>query len=504
MFGYAESVATRNTVMSSIRQTIEASYSKPTVSIKIHDEPENGGPKYYTTGDRIEGEVSIVASSDVRFDEVSIAFEGTSRTWLEKFGASPATSGRTSMTNTFLRTVQPVDETKLPIPRVVTPGQTVTLPFTFVVPASLLPDTCKHTVENSSVEAAHLRLPPSLGDLAALGGIDDQAPDMAHISYAIRARVTRRKDTAAHALTLASHAHRVLISPAAPAAPPLHIAAAGTDPDFTLHKEKDLRRGLLGRKLGRLSATAQQPAPLHVALASPCPATTTVPVTLTFAAADWTTPPPPLDTLTTKLRTATFFATTRTPYLPTPSRSQRDLSVGCYWESTLLSARSIGAVGAWKLATSASGTPPSRPLYTADLIVPVTAPKGKALVPSFASCYIARSYLLELTLGVRTGKHSQPTVTLKVPLQVAQLPVETEEVGVEEFFTPRSVAPPPEMDAPAYSRVGEGTGTGWPLHMRAHAARLPPPPGYSVYGGGQVAVAVPIPHDFVGISPGCG
>lgn len=77
MFSYAESVATRNTVMSSTRQTIEASYSKPTISIKIDNMP-NADTYYYTTRDTIQGEVSIVASVDTRFDEISITFEGMS------------------------------------------------------------------------------------------------------------------------------------------------------------------------------------------------------------------------------------------------------------------------------------------------------------------------------------------------------------------------------------------------------------------------------------------
>jgi hypothetical protein len=78
MFAYAESVATRNTVMTSIREmAAEAHKSKPSITISINGESEGVPQKFYTTSDRIEGEVSIVAPADTRFDEVSITFEGT-------------------------------------------------------------------------------------------------------------------------------------------------------------------------------------------------------------------------------------------------------------------------------------------------------------------------------------------------------------------------------------------------------------------------------------------
>lgn len=76
MFSYAESIATRNTVLSSLREaTGEMNKNRPAITFTINGESEN--PDHvYTTSDRIEGEVSITAPADIRFDEIVITFEG--------------------------------------------------------------------------------------------------------------------------------------------------------------------------------------------------------------------------------------------------------------------------------------------------------------------------------------------------------------------------------------------------------------------------------------------
>lgn len=122
------------------------------------------------------------------------------------------------------------------------------------------------------------------------------------------------------------------------------------------------------------------------------------------------------------------------------------------------------------------------------------------LVPSFSTCLGARSYSLEVIVGVQNSS----SIALKIPLQVSfPAPVEAGAevgvgVGVEEFFTPRSVAPPPPSAADE-ERRGQ-----LPPHMRPRA-NLPPDglPAYvfpPVRGEGGV-VRIPSP---VGISPGCG
>jgi len=112
------------------------------------------------------------------------------------------------------------------------------------------------------------------------------------------------------------------------------------------------------------------------------------------------------------------------------------------------------------------------------------------LVPSFSTCLGARSYSLEVVIGVQNSS----SIALKIPLQVS-FPAPAE-AGVEEFFTPRSVAPP--------SLVAEERRGQLPPHMRPRANL--PPEGLPAYvfppvGGEGGVVRIPSP---VGISPGCG
>lgn len=81
MFNYAETIASGNTVMASILETLaETKNSKPAVTINLNTESDvvnsTKSRVFYTTGDRLEGKVCIVAPSDVRFDEIIISFEG--------------------------------------------------------------------------------------------------------------------------------------------------------------------------------------------------------------------------------------------------------------------------------------------------------------------------------------------------------------------------------------------------------------------------------------------
>lgn len=121
-----------------------------------------------------------------------------------------------------------------------------------------------------------------------------------------------------------------------------------------------------------------------------------------------------------------------------------------------------------------------------------------------------------MEVTVQTGNHSTTGVTLKLPLQVCR-PSKKFEVGLEgeeqhevdEFFTPRTVGPPPEFDASREEvrrRLMERRDSGMaPVTRSISAATVvasPSPPGYSDFGrASRVPVRIPTPP---GISPGCG
>jgi hypothetical protein len=91
--------------------------------------------------------------------------------------------------------------------------------------------------------------------------------------------------------------------------------------------------------------------------------------------------------------------------------------------------------------------------------VPITLPLTKNFLPTFHSCLISRIYCLSLHLSIHAPGVSDPSVHLKVPIQIAAEGSDTgnenararnaEVAAAQEahaMFTPRSVAPPsPEM-----------------------------------------------------------
>ncbi|CAZ80047.1 unnamed protein product [Tuber melanosporum] len=514
------SISTRASTFSTFLTTTTTAtispFLKPQTSISING--DNALSAYrtqptYTTHSRITGTVQVVSPNcDVRFDEVLITFEGTTRTWLDRLGPTPASSGRTYTEKTFLKLTQPIDDTLLPIPRLLTKSKTYTFPFEFVIPAKLLPSACSHRHSTSGQETTeweeHLQLPPTSGDptLPDANGalVDDLFPDMLRIAYSINARIIRRREVDNKPLVLSSSARRVRVMPYVEDAPPIMLdsdgAAGGVGAGgkrYVLTKEKDVKKSLFKPRLGRLQVSANQPTPLH--LHDPnkpsCPSTTMIPISLLFTKttpSSSTTPPPKLSTVTTKLRTHTTFSTTPQPH----TLQQGTLGlVGNYSATQTLSTRCIAN-------TPWTGN-------EAKLSVPVSPPKGVMLVPSFSTCLGARSYVLEVIIGV----HNSSSITLRIPLQVSfPPPVGAGDgvgvgVGVEEYFTPRSVAPPSspvaeeeeEEEVVAVEREGQ-----LPPHMRPRA-NLPPErlPAFAFppMGGEGGVVRIPSP---VGISPGCG
>lgn len=354
---------------------------------------------------------------------------------------------------------QPLDESMLPIPRIAEKGKKYTFPFTFVIPERLLDSSCTHRVKNDTVREAHLQLPPSAGDpyFAGEGGclINDFFPDMARISYCIRAKILRRRGSDDRSITLADSSRKVRITPNVEESPPVH--AEDHPGDYVLRVEKNIKRGIFRGRLGRLTVEAEQPKDLGL---PPCPASTLVPISLWFVVSDEPFEPPKLGTLKAKLRISTFFSTSAINYIPRPSSHTNDALLGHYGVSLLLSSRCMGGVK-WIKQSSLGPT-----TYNATLLVPITIPKCKELVPSFATCLISRSYMLDLSIVVQASTHPHPSVSLKIPLQVSRPSRSTPSIpaaiagngNVDEIFTPRPV-PISDQNIPGLPGYSILTGT---------------------------------------------
>ena len=416
---------------------------------------------------------------------------GTTRTWIEKVATAAPTTNRTNAFHRFFRVDQPIDEDNLPGDRIAKAGVTYKHPFTFVVPDRLLPHVCTHETVHRDVKDAHLRLPPSFGDamVASNGGslLNDLAPEMTRISWAIRVSISRRKSDGKLA-TIANCAKKVRIIPAIAEEPPMNIRPE--DDDYVFRVEKTLRKGLLdfGPKIGRMTVEAAQPMSLHLppptSEAAEANVTTTVTIKLRFDPLNADSKPPKLGQLISKLKVYTFFGTKPWTLIARKSPNlyqEQQLSV--FTDSVNLSGRNVANVDWEEHASIPSGTrrvsasmvevipvPSSNyqggKFFTAKIVVPVTLPKDKSWVPTFHSCLVSRTYAVKLDLSYQTpgANLSAPTVHLKVPVQISSrtdqeaptsltdahmLPNMFADEIETDFFSPGNDAPPSPEYLPA-------------------------------------------------------
>ena len=432
----------------------------------VLDDSEAEFVNVYSTHDEIKGKVEMRFEKDTLLDELWITFEGQAATYVEKIASTAPSTGRTTGKHIFLRLLQPVDSDDLPDDHVLRAGCTYEIPFLFRVPPSLLPYVCSHKVENEEIRKSHLELPPSMGDPTISGNghqlMDDIAPAMSRVSYAVRARATGRL-ASDKPFTLAEQTKKVLIIPARNETPPMHIPE---DSLYVMRRERSVKKGLFKiGKIGRITAETNQPRSFrlpHPSKKITDPITTTTTITLRFDPATEADQPPTLGSIASKMRAYSFFGAA--PYRIIPDVHRYDnwsVLHGVYSESIELSQRNLSTVtwtrhapgsspisrtsssvsaemarrpSTFSTASASSTIPepssswnPDLPFYTAQLLVPLALPspsssnKPKVFLPTFHSCIISRTYVLDLTLSYNTPgtSVSTPHITLKAPIQIS-------------------------------------------------------------------------------------
>ncbi|KAI5202625.1 hypothetical protein E4T39_04657 [Aureobasidium subglaciale] len=431
----ASSYASSHGAMTSKLRTL-ALGSKPHINIVLNDERSS-----YSTLDKLSGKVEIAVSHSTRFEEIDIQFIGTTKTFLEKMASTPGLTGGMSAFHQFLKLRQPISESSYPQPRILEPGRTYDFPFVFVVPQQLLPRVCRHEVHHESVRDCHLQLPPSLGTVTKH---DDMGPDMAKIQYQIAARITAASEIDGIPKELAKRMKTIRIVPTVDEQPPVNVL--GPDSDYILRSEKNIKKGVFKGKLGTLVIEAEQPRSLRLPKSyDPGESTisTMVTVKLRFDPSDAKSQPPRLGSLSSKLKTFTWYAVGARMALPKKKDSVYDHRQGVHSMSMPLSSRCMASVewtprresvleDEW-LARRDSGlsnhelpkySSPStnykgQNFWTAEIVVPVALPKDKHFVPTFHSCLVSRTYSLNLSLGVHSAGVGFPSVDLKLPLQIS-------------------------------------------------------------------------------------
>ncbi|KAB8261580.1 hypothetical protein BDV32DRAFT_148228 [Aspergillus pseudonomiae] len=387
----------------------------------------------YTTGELIEGTVTITVNAETRYSDVNISLEGSSRVNLLQ---PIATQRETGVSHTFITLCQPVAAANCPASRVFRPGKAYRFPYTFIIPDRLPLKSCSHRSTHTGIKQAHTKAPPTLH-------LKTLSQSLCEISYLIRVTVRcQNSNNNEKPCTLASCTKRLHLVPA-------HGEGDSFDrpmkPDmYTSSVVQELKGQWKRQTIGRLEAVAAIQQPIQVP-SGRSPIDTVIAhvgVQLRFEPVRDTLPPR-LTKIHPTLKQSTLFSTQPQEDFPSLDKILCDqMSRGAHIQIRSLPSKTISSIRWTKhtlprhLGSSGIGqssqpssikdfTPShtSTPgcFYTASAMVPITLPSNSDLVPTFHSCFLSRIYTLELRLSYHMpgAPILQRAVALEVPIKVA-------------------------------------------------------------------------------------
>lgn len=434
---------------------------KPTIDVIID---RHFNSKVYTSGSAISGKAVINPPRDVGFDHFDIVFTGIAATRLDFLQQYPTQSFRP-----FLKLRMPISEDDVPEDRIFRAGQTYTVPFHFVVPHQLPIGACKHQCQVDNVLDQHLRLPPTIG----FWGVDDQAPEMAQIQYAVKARAVKTEEVGSPPTKVMQGQHVVKVLPGRPEDAPLELSFR--DERYTMAKTKTIRKNLFSAKTGKLTAAAIQPAAVMFSADGRDASMSSARINLEFVPDSVDTAPPKVHSVSAKLVSTTFFGATPINYLPNLGPRTAYHSNPCLnytttnsvfntpIDKTLWMQQKVDAdrrdsgyssshvspdTEAVAKATKTSASP-IKHIANLDIPFTITNTNRKMFLPTFHSCLITRSYVLQLCLSVGA---TNTTMTLSVPLQLGVETVNDNPQGGELPSFESVIALDEEAEADSYLR----------------------------------------------------
>jgi len=417
--------------------------------IEVHLESNSNE---FTIGDRIHGKVVIESSyAETHFDTIEIKLMGQSKTFVDLMSALPGHQEISKSSQTFLTLRQPGLEARYPLDRTFQRETTYDFPFEFVVPKRLVDGSCGHQIASPAVREAHLALPPSFSrhDSVGKGGeVDATVPETTIINYGISATIFKSKKLNASKgpTTLATVWREILVVPCTDTALPTDInkTTRGAAPsDHCLRAVKKMSKGIIRSSLGTVTVEATQPKCLKLKRREDEGAThrfCTVPVNVMLHFDNKnrsTAEAPQVSKITSRLEVNTFYTSSNHQDLPQKNDSVCDRNRRVYTKhlpSTSFNPEKV----VWQTAktqskddlspepahmeikepTADTPSPPNSSSQTADLLVPVSIPVPTTLVPTFHSCLISRTYILETSIKL-TSQGCTRTANLRLPLQIS-------------------------------------------------------------------------------------
>jgi hypothetical protein len=401
-----------------------------TLNIEVKDQ------QTFTTRERIIGKLTIEPVVDTPFEKLEIKLQGISRTYGRRIVPHAPNARTVTTAHRFLELTQPDLKHCFPRDKVFRAGRHYNFPFEFAIPDRMLPATCRHVVESPEIHELHTSMPPSFGDQRP-DEATDYAPRKASVKYRIVARVFEGAEPAGNSkmkmIACDSERIRFMPSDAMPMPVSTHINRAGAFLPL---------RKLWAKRLGDLAVTSIQASTFRVRKVHSdmwhSGLSGQVKLRLMFIPASDGAEAPRQIELSGIFRTETTSAVS--PLLQLPST---DPWLGPELDrhtapSVMLSSRAVGNIS-WKRVSAAdtefsekchsyevppSFKPPRSPCstshYSAEIVASLTAAVGCSLVPTFHSCLISRTYIIDLRLSTPTlAFGSFSAMRLKVPVLVA-------------------------------------------------------------------------------------
>ncbi|RSL68081.1 hypothetical protein CEP53_002738 [Fusarium sp. AF-6] len=351
--------------------------------------------KVYTTDSEVSGNVTISPSRNMQFERVDISLVGSGETRRDGPDITHLATHR------FLRLEMPIDDDEYPANHVFEAGKGYTFAFNFNIPAHLTSQACIHKVESGHVWEKHMCLPPTVGGWEK----DDLAPEMARISYSIKACVLKKSKQGP--VVISESSHPINVMPSTFEEPPLSITKS--DDLYALERTKNVRKNMFSAVQGRISAVAAEPSAIHLSREGHEASPSTIPVSLTFEPSAADVIPPQFTSASIKIQAHTWFRDQPMTRLPNLGGQTDNFAY-----PASVSLRKTKHSVEWTQNVDMEQSDKGSPIFhTATIQVPFKLPtEDKMFIPTFHSCIIARVYTARLVLEGDTK------VELTVPVQV--------------------------------------------------------------------------------------
>jgi hypothetical protein len=360
-----------------------------------------------------------------------------------------ATRGATA-SHTFLKLHQPVEENNYPASRVFQPQRTYTFPYKFVIPEHLPPVSCNHKTDLSEIKHAHTKSPPTLRLTAG-------SQQLCEISYLIRVTISQRVfDNHQKRDTIIDYTRKLHVIPSLKGR--VHSGTLDDLVTYVSRTELQVKSRWKRRALGRLVAVASMPKPIGFLFARSHLTSTVdaiVTVHLQFEPVG-ASQPPRLRTVFTTLKALTLISTTpwknyprvkdvfveqirRWAHVETKTLPAVDISSTQWTRQTSRQSTNFSIERA--LPSDSTDEPTLSPtstdyFYKASVIFPISLPRNRGLLPTFHSCFVSRTYALELHVS-----YHMPDASILPRIMMLETPVTVTTLGNQDG----SCTPSPQL-----------------------------------------------------------